>query len=361
VHPHRHSIVEVTTERRCNLALHRQLQAQVATAVHAAAALLLAPPSSPVRGVSSSSGSGSGGFGSALARQRLPLLPQLRLRPQLQVAGASLSSYSLELTMPLTSVDRQQQQQEEGRSAACDDNTGSSTGSGRVGSSSNSRMGSAFADPTLRHGFLLSIALAPTAAAAAAALPEQQQQQQVFRGVGEAAPLPGLHSEAPHEALAQLQSLVQLLQGVPVPHTVALLSASGLSAWLQQGVGLEPGVLLPSVRFALESALLQALAASCGLSLCELLQLQHQGRSPEHSSSSSSSSVSSSSSPPASGHQGTTSSDNAADARAAAPAAPAVQVNALLPGSGSVDEMVALAQRLVGQGHRALKIKVGRR
>lgn len=313
----RHSVVEVVTERRDNLGLHKQLQADVAAAVHAAAELLLAPL--PAAG-SRCSGSG---------RQQqlsLPLLPPVVLQPPLHIAAAAVSSYSLALARPLTSIDQQ-------------------------GPASAAAAG-ACSDPSRRHGFYLTVTLTQDEAAAAAGSDvltffdahddssgaasqdmSGQQQQQVFRGIGEAAPLPGLHSESPEQALQQLQLLAQLLQGSPVPRTLALLSASGFSNWLQHVAGLNPHVLYPSVRFALESALLQGLAASHGCTLAELLQMQQRGRAAGSSNSSS---------------------------RGPAASA-AVAVNGLLPGTGSVEELVAAGRQLLAQGVSVIKVKVGRR
>jgi L-alanine-DL-glutamate epimerase-like enolase superfamily enzyme len=73
-----------------------------------------------------------------------------------------------------------------------------------------------------------------------------------------------------------------------------------------------------------ESAVLQALAAAKGCSLQEMLQQQQQQASGGSSSST-------------------------------------VQVNGLLPGSGSVEQLVSAGQALAAQGYKAIKVKVGRR
>ena len=115
----------------------------------------------------------------------------------------------------------------------------------------------------------------------------------LVHGVGEVAPLPGLHQETLEEAEVQLALLCQLLSAggpgsvtpssgsngssshgsaaagagsgaVAVPLTAALLGGR-LGAWLQQRLGVEPGSLLPSVRCGLEAALLSAIAQASGL------------------------------------------------------------------------------------------------
>jgi len=93
-------------------------------------------------------------------------------------------------------------------------------------------------------------------------------------GVGEAAPLPGLHRETLAEATAQLAVVAELLRGLqsssPLPRGAALLGGS-LSAWLDRALGLRAEHLLPSVRFAVESAVLAALADAAGMSVSRLL------------------------------------------------------------------------------------------
>ena len=90
-------------------------------------------------------------------------------------------------------------------------------------------------------------------------------------GVGEAEPLPGLHSESWEDAAAQLKMLAQRLPGVAVPRTLALLSDGVIDTWLVQNLGLRPQSLLPSVRCALEAALLSAVADGNGVRLAQLL------------------------------------------------------------------------------------------
>ncbi len=116
-----------------------------------------------------------------------------------------------------------------------------------------------------------------------------------------------------------------------MPATIATLGGR-LGAWLHSATGLAPASLLPSVRFALECALLGALAASRGTTLAGLLA--------------------SPSSAPASAP---------AAAAAAAAAGAAVRVNGLISNSGSLEDLAAEVAAALAQGHRALKIKVGRR
>ena len=100
-------------------------------------------------------------------------------------------------------------------------------------------------------------------------------------GWGEASPLPGLHKESAAEAGAQLRAVASLLdggssgsgvgqcrtRGVTVPPELPLLGGA-ISEWLALTVGIrDPAGLLPSVRFAVESAVLSALAAASSSSV----------------------------------------------------------------------------------------------
>jgi isochorismate synthase/2-succinyl-5-enolpyruvyl-6-hydroxy-3-cyclohexene-1-carboxylate synthase/2-succinyl-6-hydroxy-2,4-cyclohexadiene-1-carboxylate synthase/O-succinylbenzoate synthase len=157
----------------------------------------------------------------------------------------------------------------------------------------------------------------------------------LVHGVGEVAPLPGLHAESLPQAEQQVELLCQLLSssassgsgassGVSVPLKVALLGGR-LGSWLRRGLGVEPARLLPSVRCGLEAALLSALAQHRGASLAHLLA----------------------GCPPA-------------DAAAQLPQAAAV--NGLLDCQGSPEEAAAEAAALLAHHPlSALKIKVGRR
>ena len=83
-------------------------------------------------------------------------------------------------------------------------------------------------------------------------------------GIGECCPLPGFHAEPLAAAEAQLLSAAAALCGRTLPRSVAALGGA-LEAWLDMPA------LLPSVRCALEMALLQLLARACECSLPELL------------------------------------------------------------------------------------------
>jgi len=126
-------------------------------------------------------------------------------------------------------------------------------------------------------------------------------------GIGETAPLPGLHLESAEEAAAQLLELAGYLEGAAIPEGCPAL-AGAFESWLG-GRGLRP-----SVRTGVEGAVLTLLADRCGK------DLPHQ--------------------------------------LATTPAA-RVRINGLLD-----DEPAAVlesAARLEKNGYTALKIKVGRR
>jgi isochorismate synthase/2-succinyl-5-enolpyruvyl-6-hydroxy-3-cyclohexene-1-carboxylate synthase/2-succinyl-6-hydroxy-2,4-cyclohexadiene-1-carboxylate synthase/O-succinylbenzoate synthase len=282
------------------LAMHKQLQAAVAAAVHKAYGLLTLPP--PAAAAAAEAGEGS--KQQQQQQQHVARLPlqQVQLAPQLMISSATVSIYSLKLAKPLTSTD--------------------------------SKSGAAPGDvPQYRQGLLLKLTLTQASSPAAAAADVVDNAAAAaagasVAGLGEAAPLPGLHTESLQQASEQLQMLIQLLQGIHVPQTLPLLGSGSMTRWFRSELGLDPAVLYPSVRCAVEGALLQALAATKRCSLQELLQQQQQQQL-ESGSSSSSSSV--------------------------------VHVNGLLPGSGSVDELVSAGQALAAQGYRAIKVKVGRR
>ena len=82
-------------------------------------------------------------------------------------------------------------------------------------------------------------------------------------GSGEVSPLPGLHAESLTESKAQLAALAQVLQGITVPENISLLDGE-LEQWWKGTVGVATDSLLPSVRFAVESALVAAMAHACG-------------------------------------------------------------------------------------------------
>lgn len=126
-------------------------------------------------------------------------------------------------------------------------------------------------------------------------------------GVGEMAPLAGLHKESHRDALAQLLFLGEQLQGCSIaPSDVR--SAAALDAWIWERMGIDPADLYPSVRSALEMALTHLFD------------------------------------PPG----------DAID-----PAA-TVEVNGLLDGIGASESTLAEAMSLYDRGFRTLKLKVGR-
>jgi isochorismate synthase/2-succinyl-5-enolpyruvyl-6-hydroxy-3-cyclohexene-1-carboxylate synthase/2-succinyl-6-hydroxy-2,4-cyclohexadiene-1-carboxylate synthase/O-succinylbenzoate synthase len=137
-------------------------------------------------------------------------------------------------------------------------------------------------------------------------------------GLGDVAPLPGLHPESHAAALGQAALIAAQLRGAPVCASIARLDG-GLEAWMSGVAGLRPSMLHASVRCALESALLSAVAASRSISLAELLCAGADARQPA-----------------------------------------AVRVNALLPAASSPAEAAAAALAAVAAGHDCLKMKVAR-
>ena len=126
-------------------------------------------------------------------------------------------------------------------------------------------------------------------------------------GIGETAPLPGLHVESAEEAAAQLLELAGELEGASIPAECPAL-AGAFEAWLGGRS------LLPSVRTGIEGAVLSLLADRAGTDVPHLL--------------------------------------------ATAPAV-RVRINGLLDGEAAA--VLDSASRLAKSGYTALKIKVGRR
>ena len=126
-------------------------------------------------------------------------------------------------------------------------------------------------------------------------------------GIGESAPLPGLHREGFDDAAAQLLALAAELEGSPLPEGCPALDGA-FECWLG-GRGLHP-----SVRTGIEGAVLSLLAERAGVGLPQLLAKNAAGR---------------------------------------------VRVNGLL--DGEPDTVLDQATRLAAEGYAALKIKVGRR
>eukprot|EP00873_Tetraselmis_striata_P011091 jgi/Tetstr1/431355/TSEL_021046.t1 len=143
-------------------------------------------------------------------------------------------------------------------------------------------------------------------------------------GVGDIAPLPGLHAETAAQAADQAAVLSRLLEGLELPLGGALRRGA-LTGLLSAALGpANAGALYPSVRFGLEAALLGALAAARGTSLAHLL---------------------------------------AATAGAAVrlPGGADVAVNGLLGGAETPASAAHKAARLAELGYRSIKVKVGRR
>jgi o-succinylbenzoate synthase len=126
-------------------------------------------------------------------------------------------------------------------------------------------------------------------------------------GIGETAPLPGLHVESTEEAAAQLLALAGELDGAPIPAGCPDLNGA-FEAWLGRRE------LHPSVRTGIEGAVLTLLADRAGTDLPHLLATGPATR---------------------------------------------VRINALLDGEAAA--VLDSAARLVHAGYTALKIKVGRR
>ena len=126
-------------------------------------------------------------------------------------------------------------------------------------------------------------------------------------GIGEAAPLPGLHAESVGEAAAQLHELAGQLEGAAIPERCPARDGA-FETWLG-GLNLHP-----SVRTGVEGAVLTLLADRAGKDLPRLLA-------------------------------------NSPTAR--------VRINGLLDGEPAV--VLESAARLARDGYTALKIKVGRR
>jgi O-succinylbenzoate synthase len=83
-------------------------------------------------------------------------------------------------------------------------------------------------------------------------------------GIGETAPLPGLHEESAADALRQLRELAPSLAGARVPADCPALEHA-FADWLA------PHGLHPSVRFGVEGAVLALVAAARGTDLPRLL------------------------------------------------------------------------------------------
>ncbi|CAN4125211.1 unnamed protein product [Withania somnifera] len=138
-------------------------------------------------------------------------------------------------------------------------------------------------------------------------------------GYGEVAPLE-IHQESLVDVEEQLQFLIHIVEGVTIDHSLPLLKGS-FSRWLWRSLGIQPNSIFPSVRFGLEMAVLNAIAAREGSSLLNVLW----GQTEESTGSSLD-----------------------------------VKVCALLESNGGPDEMALVAMTLVKEGFTAIKLKVAR-
>ncbi|DBA90081.1 TPA: hypothetical protein ACH3X1_003400 [Trebouxia sp. C0004] len=164
-----------------------------------------------------------------------------------------------------------------------------------------------------RHGLMLQLVL--------------KQGNHCFHGVGEVAPLPGLHTESIEQAEQQLSLVCHAVKGVEVPFALSMMQGR-ISSWIKHKVGLDPANLYPSVRCGLEGALLTTLAQAHNIPLAKLL---HGQDAPLPSTS----------------------------AHLAQPP-DAVLVNGLLDWCDTIEACTQEALDMVAQGYSALKIKVGR-
>ncbi|KAJ7550965.1 hypothetical protein O6H91_07G126900 [Diphasiastrum complanatum] len=162
------------------------------------------------------------------------------------------------------------------------------------------------------------------------------------RGVGEIAPLRGLHKEDLLDVEEQLLILKVKLQGMVLTATLPLLNGS-ISTWLWQVVGVQPKYILPSVRCGLEMAILGALASTYKCKLVDLLL----GRTMTSESFS----------------KGETDKPKNEENQASSMQHPAVtsRICALIDSEGSPDDIAEVASKLVKQGFCTLKLKVARR
>ncbi|XP_060185317.1 protein PHYLLO, chloroplastic isoform X1 [Lycium barbarum] len=138
-------------------------------------------------------------------------------------------------------------------------------------------------------------------------------------GYGEVAPLE-IHKENLLDVEEQLQFLIHVVEGVTIDHCLPLLKGS-FSRWLWHSLGIQPNSIFPSVRFGLEMAVLNAIAAREGSSLLNVLR----GQTEESTGS-------------------------PLD----------VKVCALLESNGGPNEMALVATTLVKEGFTAIKLKVAR-
>lgn len=140
----------------------------------------------------------------------------------------------------------------------------------------------------------------------------------LFKGLGEVAPLPGLHEETLEDLQPQLQLLQTLLKDLQIPSEICLMNGA-FDELLLNACGIAVHDLAPSLRFGLNSAVLNAFADSMG---CQL----HQFRNPVFQNSSS----------------------------------VEVLVNGLMVLDPAPQKSVSKALELINEGYKTIKIKVGR-
>nr|XP_043623438.1 protein PHYLLO, chloroplastic [Erigeron canadensis] len=141
-------------------------------------------------------------------------------------------------------------------------------------------------------------------------------------GIGEVAPL-GINRENLVDAEEQLQFLTHIIKGASLNSSLPLLKES-FSSWIWTALGIPPGSLLPSVRCGLEMAILNAIAASEGSSMLNIL---HPLSSKEERAGKSSD----------------------------------IKICALIDSDGTPAEVACVAVALVEEGFTAIKLKVARR
>ncbi|KAL2645330.1 hypothetical protein R1flu_012917 [Riccia fluitans] len=187
-----------------------------------------------------------------------------------------------------------------------------------------------------RHRF--SLKSPPTTQAKATSSEEQWREGFLIRvslfnglsGVGEIAPLPGLHEESLLDAEEQLRLVITKLRGLQLLPSLAKLNGS-FGVWLDQMAGIQVNFLCPSVRMGIEMALLGALSATQSSSLLQLLCGAAQ--------------------PSLSGAIVDFSVDSNQN----------VRICGLLDSVGSAEDVANAAAQLVQEGFCTLKLKVGRR
>ena len=179
-------------------------------------------------------------------------------------------------------------------------------------------------------------------------------------GWGEASPLPGLHAESTEDAGAQLRAMAALLDGgdggggggAPAPPELPLLGGA-VSEWLRGVVGVvDPDAsLLPSVRFAVESAVLSALA-SPGAPLADVLlfgsSVERRGASKTNEGASKT-------------NKGASKTiEGGGESADPTSRSSSVEINALIEAGLTPSAAAAEAVELVRRGHGCVKLKVAR-